>query len=209
MFGFGFRDGSGNKTIRPNKAYVQDSQTWNLHRFSKALVQTGDLAQAVQPPPDADLCQWLAVHVIDFYNITNLLFGSISEYCTDASCPTMCVKDTDYYWRTKPADPPYKYGLPATPHAGMAQLSAPKYVESLMAWTEAIMEDDKQFPTGDGAKYPSNFRETVSQVFRRLIRVFAHIYYQHFQSVEQLQLEPQLNTAFKHFLYFVFEFGLI
>ena len=40
-------------------------------------------------------------------------------------------------------------------------------------------------------------------------RVYAHIYYCHFERMGQLGAEPHLNTCFKHYMYFVYEFDLI
>merc|ERR1712224_394535 len=45
--------------------------------------------------------------------------------------------------------------------------------------------------------------------YRRLFRVYAHIYYCHFDKICELRAEGHLNTCFKHFVYFVEEFGLI
>ena len=38
---------------------------------------------------------------------------------------------------------------------------------------------------------------------------YAHIYYCHFERMTALGAEPHLNTCFKHYMYFVFEFNLI
>ena len=46
-------------------------------------------------------------------------------------------------------------------------------------------------------------------ITQRLFRVYAHIYHVHFAEVIRLQEEAHLNTSFKHFIYFVQEFGLI
>jgi len=40
-------------------------------------------------------------------------------------------------------------------------------------------------------------------ILKRLFRVYAHIYHQHFDPVIQLQEEAHLNTSFKHFIFFV------
>ena len=40
-------------------------------------------------------------------------------------------------------------------------------------------------------------------------RRYAHIYYCHFERMSALGAEPHLNTCFKHFVYFVYEFNLI
>jgi MOB kinase activator 1 len=54
-----------------------------------------------------------------------------------------------------------------------------------------------------------NFRATVNSVFRRLFRVFAHVYHHHVEHVQALDISVHLNTSFRHFIYFVLEFGLI
>lgn len=49
----------------------------------------GNLRAAVQLPPGEDRNEWLAVNTVDFFNQINLLYGSITEFCTDATCPIM------------------------------------------------------------------------------------------------------------------------
>ena len=39
-------------------------------------------------------------------------------------------------------------------------------------------------------------------IFKRLFRVYAHIYHSHFKNVCGLGEEAHLNTCFKHFMYF-------
>ena len=60
-----------------------------------------------------------------------------------------------------------------------------------------------------GVPFPPDFVERVQNIFKRLFRVYAHIYYCHFERMSQLGAEPHLNTCFKHYMYFVFEFQLI
>jgi MOB kinase activator 1 len=42
-----------------------------------------------------------------------------------------------------------------------------------------------------------------------MFRIFAIIYHQHFKVIEEEGAAAHLNTCFKHFLFFTFEFGLI
>jgi MOB kinase activator 1 len=65
------------------------------------------------------------------------------------------------------------------------------------------------FPSKIGAPFPAGFEATARTMFKRLFRVYAHIYYQHFADIESLAEEPHLNTSFKHFVLFVNEFRLI
>lgn len=60
-----------------------------------------------------------------------------------------------------------------------------------------------------GVPFPKNFLSIAKTILKRLFRVYAHIYHQHFKEVVQLSEEAHLNTSFKHFIYFVQEFNLI
>lgn len=60
-----------------------------------------------------------------------------------------------------------------------------------------------------GVPFPRNFLSIAKTILKRLFRVYAHIYHQHFQHVVRLGEEAHLNTSFKHFIYFVQEFSLI
>lgn len=53
-----------------------------------------------------------------------------------------------------------------------------------------------------GAPFPPNFRDVVKTIFKRLFRVYAHIYHSHFQVIVRLKEEAHLNTCFKHFTLF-------
>lgn len=50
---------------------------------------------------------------------------------------------------------------------------------------------------------------TVRKVWKRLARVYFHIYYHHWEKVKQLEAEGHVNTCFKHFYYFAMEFELV
>ncbi|KAK9076043.1 hypothetical protein SSX86_004375 [Deinandra increscens subsp. villosa] len=89
------------------------------------------------------------------------------------------------------------------------EVSAPKYVEYLMDWIESQLDDESIFPQRLGAPFPSNFRDVVKTIFKRLFRVYAHIYHTHFQKIVSLKEEAHLNTCFKHFILFTCEFSLI
>ena len=49
----------------------------------------------------------------------------------------------------------------------------------------------------------------MKKIFRRLFRVYAHIYHSHFNQVCDLGEEAHLNSLFKHFIFFVREFDLV
>ena len=137
------------------------------------------------------------MNVVDFFNETNLLYGVISEFCTETTCPIMC------------AGPKYQYMWADASIKKPISVSAPRYVDYLMNWIQNQLDDERLFPTQIGKPFPDHFAEIVRNICRRLFRVYSHIYYCHFERMAALGAEPHLNTCFKHYMYFVHEFELI
>ncbi|XP_076990715.1 MOB kinase activator 1A isoform X1 [Tamandua tetradactyla] len=135
---------------------------------------------------------------VDFFNQINMLYGTITEFCTEASCSVMSAGPRyEYHW----AD--------GTNIKKPIKCSAPKYIDYLMTWVQDQLDDETLFPSKIGVPFPKNFMSVAKTILKRLFRVYAHIYHQHFDSVMQLQEEAHLNTSFKHFIFFVQEFNLI
>ena len=78
-----------------------------------------------------------------------------------------------------------------------------------MKWTKLQLDDESLFPSKPGVPFPKTFRGIVSNIFRRLFRVYAHMYHHHFPQIIALGEEPHLNTSLKHFILFANEFGLV
>lgn len=57
--------------------------------------------------------------------------------------------------------------------------------------------------------FPRTFLTSVKVIYTRLFRIFAIVYSHHFTKLEQLGAVSHLNTSFKHFMFFVWEFDLI
>ena len=166
-----------------------------------------------------DVNEWLAVAAVDFFHQVgervsslfllrgrcsrcvhscqvNMLYATLADFCTDESCPSMSAGPKyKYFWsdgQRKPED-----------------VSASRYVFSLMEWIQGQLDDEAVFPTKPNNPFPKSFRATVNSIFRRLFRVFAHIYHHHVEHVQALDISVHLNTSFRHFIYFVLEFQLI
>ncbi|EFC42263.1 predicted protein [Naegleria gruberi] len=186
-----------NKTFRPKHKFIKGSNQHTLHKYKKETLGSGDLTEAVKLPQDENLNEWLAINTVDFYNTTNLLYGSLGENCTRDTCPIMCAGDKyEYLW------------MDGKDYKKATKLSAPEYVALLMDWICHIVNDENAFPS-DPTKFPKSFLTIVKTIFKRMFRVYAHMYYNHFKDAQQLNLDRHLNTAFKHFMCFVNEFDLI
>ncbi|KAL8957837.1 MAG: hypothetical protein Q9193_004990, partial [Seirophora villosa] len=204
------------------------TSSYQLRQFAEATLGSGSLRKAVKLPEGEDLSEWLAVNVVDFYNQINLLYGSITEFCSPQSCPEMKATDEfEYLWQDSE-----NYKRPT-------KMPAPEYIEHLMAWVQSNIDNEAMFPSRVGAlslfldspspslvgtwiisvlatdlvcklgiSFPKSFPNLIRQLFKRLYRVYAHIYCHHYPVVIQLGLEPHLNTSFKHYVVFIDEHGL-
>ncbi|KFV90334.1 MOB kinase activator 1A, partial [Eurypyga helias] len=199
------------KTFKPKKNIPEGSHQYELLKHAEATLGSGNLRQAVMLPEGEDLNEWIAVNTVDFFNQINMLYGTITEFCTEVSCPVMSAGPRyEYHW----AD--------GTNIKKPIKCSAPKYIDYLMTWVQDQL-DDETHPKKDtarrngprvrdrdaatasrfGVPFPKNFMSVAKTILKRLFRVYAHIYHQHFDSVMRLQEEAHLNTSFKHFIFFV------
>jgi MOB kinase activator 1 len=189
-----------NKTLR-QRDHAKGGKREKLSQFAKKTLATlgsGSMRSAVALPKGEDLKEWIAVNTVDFFNEINLLYGTISEFCTKEKCPVMSAgASVNYLWRDG-----VKVKKPI-------EVSAPEYVELLMTWSESQLNDETIFPISFGSEYPKNFMPIVKQIYKRFFRVYAHIYHSHFSRIVRVGAEAHLNTCFKHFIYFVKEFKLI
>jgi len=159
---------------------------------------SGNLEMAVELPEGEDMNEWLAVNTIEFYNDINLLYGMLIEFCTQESCPVMS------------AGPKYEYlWADGTNVKTPLKVSAAEYIEYLMTWVENQLNNEAIFPSQIGVTFPKTFMQVIKVIFKRLFRVYAHIYYTHFQHIVLLGCQYHLNTCFKHFIFFIEKFNLI
>ncbi|KAJ5076075.1 mob kinase activator 1a [Anaeramoeba ignava] len=189
---------SKTKTFKPQRKIKEGTKQYELKKFADATLGSGNLHLAVVLPEGEDLNEWLAVNTVDFFNQINMLYGTITEFCTTDSCKVMS------------AGPKYEYHWADGQTIKKPQrLSAPDYIDRLMNWIQDLLDNENVFPSKMGYSFPKNFQSIVKIIFKRLFRVYAHMYHNHFDDITNLGEEAHLNTSFKHFMYFVREFKLI
>lgn len=139
------------KTFRPKRKFEPGTQRFELHKRAQASLNSGvDLKAAVQLPSGEDQNDWVAVHVVDFFNRINLIYGTICEFCTEQTCPVMSGGPKyEYRWQDD-----LKYKKPTA-------LPAPQYMNLLMDWIEVQINNEDIFPTCVG-KSMSSFLVTLS-----------------------------------------------
>ncbi|KAI3536609.1 ploidy protein mob1 maintenance [Colletotrichum lupini] len=195
-----YEDGSNQKAAR-NQFRARTVKGANngvaLRQYAEATLGGGSLRKVVKLPEGEDENEWLAVNMVDFYNQINLLYGAITEFCSPQSCPEMKATDEfEYLWQDSE-----NYKRPT-------KMAAPDYIEHLMAWVQRHIDDEQILPSRIGVAFPKSFPSTVRQIFKRMYRVYAHVYCHHYAVIRELGLEPHLNTSFKQYVLFVDEHKL-
>ena len=195
-----------NYAIKPKKKIEKNSRGYGLKQIAKMTLGSGNLEIAVELPEGEDLNEWLAVNTIEFYNdskyisnnLVNLLYGMLVEFCTPESCPVMS------------AGPKYEYLWADGQNVKTPlKVSASEYIEYLMTWVENQLNNETIFPSIIGVSFPKNFVQIIKVIFKRLFRVYAHIYFTHFPHIVMLGCQYHLNTCFKHFIFFIDKFNLV
>lgn len=194
------RSPRANRTFRAKPNTDPHTKQWQLRKLAEATLGEGNLRNAVKLPEGGDLNEWIAHNTIDFYSHLNMLYGTIADFCTPQTCPTMNAgPQYEYLWQDTRSD---QFKRPT-------RMCANNYIENLLEWVERLVTDEQLFPSKSGIEFPRSFNSTVKQILRRLFRIYAHIYCAHFAVVVAMGQEAHLNTSFKHFIYFVKEFDLI
>ncbi|XP_020608438.1 MOB kinase activator 1B-like [Orbicella faveolata] len=81
--------GRSTKTFKPKKNIPEGTHQYDLMKQAAATLGSGNLRLAVMLPEGEDLNEWVAVNTVDFFNQINMLYGTITEFCTAESCAVM------------------------------------------------------------------------------------------------------------------------
>ena len=84
-----------------------------------------------------------------------------------------------------------------------------EYIDYVLTWVEDQVNNERIFPVEETETFPSDFVVYVKDIFKRMFRVYAIIYNSFFDLFKQFDAVKHLNTSFKHFMFFAFQFKLI
>ncbi|XP_039268696.1 MOB kinase activator 2-like isoform X2 [Styela clava] len=154
------------------------------------------LHQVVHLPPQIDQKEWVATQVISLFHNINLEYGTMSEFCTAESCPTMQGAGQMQYWWTDDRGKKLK-------------CTAPQYIDYVMTYCQKCVSNEKLFPTKYAHNFVPTFYTDISKMMRFLFHVLSHMYSSHFSKLQQFGLHGHLNIIFMHFILLVREFDLL
>lgn len=155
-----------------------------------------DMKLLVDLPAGLDYNEWLASHTMALFEHVNLVYGTVSEFCTASSCPDMTGPgQRTYLWFDEKGK--------------KTKVAAPQYIDYVMTFIQKTISDENIFPTKYANEFPSSFESIVRKIVRLLFHVVAHLYAAHFKEVVMLGLHSHLNQTFAHLTALHHRFSLI
>ncbi|EAT40339.1 AAEL007920-PA [Aedes aegypti] len=181
------RDGDSNQG--DTKLYLEEG-------VLERKLPDADLRLLVDLPAGLDYNEWLASHTLALFEHVNLVYGTISEFCTTSGCPDMTGPGTRMYlWFDEKGK--------------KTRVAAPQYIDYVMTFTQKTVSDESIFPTKYANEFPSSFESIARKILRLLFHVIAHLYAAHFREVALLGLHAHLNLTFAHLTALHRRFNLI
>lgn len=145
-------------TLRPVKKHATAKRS-TLSAYTKRTLGSGNLRAAVTLPDNEDLNEWLAANTVDFFNEISLLYGLVSDDAAKFTKPGEGFPPGfEYRW----AD-----GVQVTKPM---RVSSPEYVDLVLLWTEDQINNEDIFPVSETQAFPSEFKNYVKDIFKRLFR---------------------------------------
>ncbi|KAJ8986069.1 hypothetical protein NQ317_003363 [Molorchus minor] len=130
------------------------------------------------------------------FDHVNLVYGTVSEFCTPSGCPDMTGPgQRTYLWFDEKGK--------------KTKVAAPQYIDYVMTFIQKTISDETIFPTKYANEFPSSFESIVRKIVRLLFHVVAHLYAAHFKEVVMLGLHAHLNLTFVHLTALHHRFSLI
>jgi len=145
-----------------------------------------NLLSVVSKPQYVDTKEWIATHTISLFHNINLIYGTISEYCTAETCPLMqgpC--QTNYVWVEE--------------RGKKLKCTAAQYIDYVMTFCQKSISNQKLFPTKYASVFEENFEIEMKRIHRFLFHVISHLYFAHSVRLLHIQMHHHLNTVFRHF----------
>lgn len=188
--------GKARRKERDGDANQADTKLYLEEGVLERKLPDADLRLLVDLPAGLDFNEWLASHTLALFEHVNLVYGTISEFCTTSGCPDMTGPGTRMYlWFDEKGK--------------KTRVAAPQYIDYVMTFTQKTVSDESIFPTKYANEFPSSFESIARKILRLLFHVIAHLYAAHFREVALLGLHAHLNLTFAHLTALHRRFNLI
>lgn len=183
------KERDGDQNASDTKLYLEES-------VLERKLPEADLKALVDLPAGLDYNEWLASHTLALFEHVNLVYGTISEFCTPSGCPDMTGPgNRTYLWFDEKGK--------------KTRVAAPQYIDYVMTFTQKTVSDELIFPTKYANEFPNSFESIARKILRLQFHVIAHLYAAHFREIALLGLHTHLNLTFAHLTALHRRFNLI
>ena len=112
----------------------------------------------------------------DSYDWRSILIRSVADMCTEETCPEMSAgAHYSYYWTDFNGSNPVPVGVFG---GGEEKMSAKLYITTLFQSISDLFHSSPYNKCASGV-FPDNFMHTSRAIFKKLFRVYAHVYHHH------------------------------
>ncbi|EDR24088.1 hypothetical protein, conserved [Entamoeba dispar SAW760] len=183
------------QTMRPKKKSEKGTLRYNIQQLVEAGIKSGDLINAVKVPEGQNEYEWMSVNCFDFFETVQLIYSSVSDFCNETTCPIMNAGPSiEYLWIVDKK---------------ATSLPAQKYCDELFSWIANTFDNEKVFPREFGEKPPKKFIDIITKIYKRMFRVYAHMFYSHMEHLKEVKMDDIALQSFKHFFFFCREFNFL
>lgn len=172
---------------------------------SSSLVK-GSFVKLITLPKYIDAIEWYMVHTFDFFQLTNLFYASIVDFCQQRCIESLtCGPDQHYTsidWISSSSI--------ALPTSKNNNVPAAQQIDTMLAWINHQLDQESLFPVrSEESQNIKDTLNTIKLIFTCIYRIISHIYFCHYDHVCTLVEEAHLNTLFAHFMTFAIEYPLL
>ncbi|KAL2271145.1 hypothetical protein VTJ83DRAFT_516 [Remersonia thermophila] len=191
---------------------------WLNANYAKHIVK-GNFLTLSAKPKTVELGEWIAHQVVDHWRMLITYIRLVHDkeedgtsICNSKRCPKMSAgSNHSFTWLNSRYQP--------------VEIPAYEYLTLVQRYINGKIDDTTIFPTdpagvsyadnpafctplpetgqdwiGKRSGFPQNFMETCQTIFRQMFRVYAHLYWSHFDDMFCLNLEKSMNSCFSHFI---------
>ncbi|KAL0474533.1 Mob1/phocein [Neurospora intermedia] len=200
---------------------------WLNCNYGKHIVK-GNFLTLSAKPKTVEMGEWIAHQVVDHWRMLITFIKLVhdreedgSSICNSRKCPKMSAGAShSFTWLNSRLQP--------------VEIPAYEYLSLVQRYISGKIDDSNLFPTdpagvsfadnpafctplpesgpdwiGKRSGFPQNFMETCQTIFRQMFRVYAHLYWSHFDDMFCLNLEKSMNSCFSHFILTATTLGLL
>mmetsp|Transcript_108537 Transcript_108537/g.212682 ORF Transcript_108537/g.212682 Transcript_108537/m.212682 type:complete len:252 (-) Transcript_108537:127-882(-) len=197
--------GGKKETFKALSVHAPGSKREQYSNFTLKTLGSGDITGAVKLPAGEDFHEWIAANTVDFYNELNLIWGIICDIgVPPVEAGAGFPPGFQYFRHTSTPTASSMFRATAS-----TSCSGPEYVEYVMNFVDKEINNHNLFPTNSSTPFPKTFMQSIKVIFTRMFRIFAIVYHHHYEALHELGAVSHLNTSFKHFIFFIWEYDLV